>query len=259
MATSGMPGYFPTSYGDGFADVYDEWYPGADDTAAAVAFLDDLATAAAGGAPARVLELAAGTGRLAVPLSARHQVTGLDVSAAMLGRLAAADPHRAVTIVTGDMADAAVYPSGPFDLVVVAYNSLFMLTEPDAQQACFAAVAGVLAPGGAFVVEAFVPRSPPPSGSDVALRSMRVGRVVLAVSSADPATQQIDGQYIDLADGEPVRLRPWRIRYTTPAQLDEMAGTVGMRPAERYEDVARHPFRPASDRHVTVYRHAEPR
>ena len=257
MATSGMPGYLPTSYGDGFADVYDDWYPGADDTAATVAFLDDLATAAATGAPARVLELAVGTGRLAVPLSARHQVTGLDVSAAMLGRLAAADPHGAVTRVTGDMADAAAYPSGPFDLVVVAYNSLFMLTEPDAQQACFAAVAGVLAPGGAFVVEAFVPRHPPPSGSDVTLRSMRVGRVVLAVSSADPATQQIDGQYIDLADGEPVRLRPWRIRYTTPAQLDEMAGTVGMRPAERYEDVARRPFRPASDRHVTIYRHAE--
>ena len=87
---------------------------------------------------------------------------------------------------------------------------------------------------------------------------MRLGRVVLAVSSADPVTQQIDGQYIDLVDGEPVRLRPWRIRYTTPAQLDAMAGAVGMRSAERYEDVARRPFRPASDRHVTVYRHAEP-
>jgi hypothetical protein len=80
---------------------------------------------------------------------------------------------------------------------------------------------------------------------------------VLAVSSADPATQRIDGQYIDLADGEPVRLRPWRIRYTTPAQLDEMAEVVGMRPAERYEDVARRPFRPASERHVTIYRLAE--
>ena len=253
-----MPGYRPTSYGEGFADVYDEWYPAADDTAAAVAFLDDLATGAVGSAPARVLELAVGTGRLAVPLSTRHDVTGLDVSPAMLGRLADADGRGAVTIVTGDMADAAAYPPGPFDLVVAAYNSLFMLTEPEAQQACFAAVAAVLAPGGAFVVEAFVPPSPPPSGSDVTLRSMRVGRVVLAVSSADPVTQQIDGQYIDLADGEPVRLRPWRIRYATPAQLDAMAAGVGMRRAERYEDVTRRPFGPASERHVSVYRRADP-
>ena len=36
-----------------------------------------------------------------------------------------------------------------------------------------------------------------------------------------------------------------------------MAGAVGMRPAERYEDVTRRPFGPSSDRHVTIYRHAE--
>ena len=130
----------------------------------------------------------------------------------------------------GDMVDAC--PTGPFDLVVVAYNSLFILTEPERQQACFAAVAGVLAPGGRSSSRRSCP-DPPPSGSDVTVRSMRVGRVVLAVSSADPATQQIDGQYVDLADGEPVRLRPWRIRYTPPAQLDAMAAAVGLRLAER--------------------------
>ncbi len=218
-----------------------------------MALLDELATAAASGAPARVLELAVGTGRLAIALAARHRVTGLDVSTAMLARLAAADPAGTVTTVRGDMANAADYPPGPFDLVLVADNSLFMLAEPGEQAACFEAVASVLAPGGAFVVEAFVPREPPPAGSEVSVRSMAVDRLVLSVSSADAQTQQVDGQFVELTDGQPVRLRPWRIRYSTPAQLDAMAANAGLRCAARYEDAARTPFGDDSGRHVTMY------
>src|SRR5262249_51220895 len=52
-----------------------------------LAFWDDLATAAAGngGASGGVLELAAGTGRIAVALARKgHLVTGLELSAGML-------------------------------------------------------------------------------------------------------------------------------------------------------------------------------
>ena len=83
-----------------------------------------------------------GTGRLAIPLAGLgHDVTGIDVSAAMLDRLRAADAGQRVTAVLGDMVDDL--PAGPFDVVFVAFNSLFMLTDPDRQQACFAAVADV--------------------------------------------------------------------------------------------------------------------
>ena len=71
-----MEGYGTSSYGDGFADVYDDWYQGVTDTDACVAALAALAPAGA-----RVLELGTGTGRLAIPLAARgFSVVGLDSS-----------------------------------------------------------------------------------------------------------------------------------------------------------------------------------
>ena len=74
------------------------------------------------------------------------------ITSTMLAALGATDTDQRVTIVHGDMVDDL--PAGPFDVVFVAFNSLFMLADADRQRACFAAVAPVLAPGGTFVVEA---------------------------------------------------------------------------------------------------------
>ncbi|MEP7112704.1 MAG: methyltransferase domain-containing protein, partial [Ilumatobacteraceae bacterium] len=82
-----MDGYTHASYGDAFADVYDEWYQGISDVATTVEFLADVASVVT---PLPVLELGVGTGRLAVPLATRGlHVVGLDASEAMLTRLAA--------------------------------------------------------------------------------------------------------------------------------------------------------------------------
>ena len=103
-----MKGYGPESYGERIADVYDDWFGGVSDVDTTVAFLDELVSAR----PARFLELAVGTGRLALPLAALgHDVTGIDVSAAMLDRLRANDPQRRVTTIQGDMVDDL--PAGP--------------------------------------------------------------------------------------------------------------------------------------------------
>jgi hypothetical protein len=89
----GMQGYDSSSYGDAFADVYDDWYRDISDIDATV---DCVAALARSG---RVLELGVGTGRLALPLAARGcTVTGIDSSARMLEHLALNDPDRAVTI-----------------------------------------------------------------------------------------------------------------------------------------------------------------
>ena len=50
-----------------------------------------------------------------------------------------------------------------------------------------------------------------------------------------------------------VRLRPWSIRYSTPAQLDAMAAAAGFTLESRWYDMARTPFDGQSDRHVSVY------
>jgi SAM-dependent methyltransferase len=233
------------------ADIYDELFAGVSDIAATVAFLDGLVTER----PARILELAVGTGRLAIPLAAcGHRVTGIDISAAMLDRLRASDIDQQVDTLLGDMVDDL--PDGPFDLVFVAFNSLFMVAEADRQRQCFAAVADVLASGGAFVVEAFVPWDPPRGGSNIDVRSMTADRVVLVSTQTDPAEQMVRGQFVELVDGEPVRLRPFVLRYSTPDELDKWAEAAGLRLADRFADVESAPFTDESPFHVSVFRRA---
>jgi SAM-dependent methyltransferase len=241
-------GYDSSSYGDAFADIYDEWYHGISDIETTVELLggltegfDDLA----------VLELGVGTGRLAVPLAATGvRVVGIDSSAAMLARLAENDPHTTVTAVAGDMVDDV--PEGPFGLVFVAYNTFFNLLTETRQRACLAAVAGRLAPGGAFVVEAFVPEPQP--GSSVTVRSMAVDSVVLSVTTHDATAHTAQGQYVEITESGGVRLRPWAIRYASVTELDDMAAAAGLHLSERWEDMGRTPFTSDSPRHVSVYR-----
>ena len=248
-----MEGYRRSSYGDGFADVYDEWYTGVDDVDAAVTVVVELARRSAGDArPPRVLELGVGTGRLALPIAAHGiDVTGVDTSAAMLDRLRGRDPDGRVALISGDMVDDQ--PDGPFDVALVAYNTLFNLESAARQAACFGAAATRLAPDGVLVIEAFVPDDPPRQGSVVEVRSMTAAEVVLSVSTHDASSQRADGHFVHLADGAPVRLRPWSIRYAPPAELDAMAAAAGLSLTERWEGFDRRPFGADSPRHVSVY------
>lgn len=242
-----MEGYGRASYGDAFADVYDRWYGDLRQPQAMVALVAELA-----GAGGRVLELGVGTGRLAMPLAERGlRVHGVDASAAMLARLGERDPAGHVTSIEGDMVDDL--PDGPFDVVLVAYNTLFNLESAERQSACFAAVAARLVPAGRFVVDAFVPEDPPRSGTVVAVRSMTTDEVVLSVSDHDPVAQRAAGHLIQLVDGQPVRLRPWAIRYAAPAELDAMAVSASLHVIDRWEDDVRTPFTGESSRHVSVY------
>lgn len=244
-----MRGYHDASYGDGFADVYDEWYHDISDVDATTATLAALT----GTGP--VLELGVGTGRLAIPLAATGlTVHGLDTSALMLEQLAAKPAGASVQAHVGDMVDAM--PAGPFGLVFVAYNTFFSLLTAERQAACFAAAAQRLAPDGAFVIEAFVPDPHHDPASGVSVRSVTADRVVLSVSTFDADAQRAEGQYVDITETGGVRLRPWAVRWATPAQLDAMARAAGLALAERWESFDRTAFGPDSPRHVSVYRPA---
>ncbi len=246
-----MQGYDASTYGDAFADVYDDWYHAISDVDVTVVELLDLA----GSGP--VLELGVGTGRLAVPLAEAGlaqevRVVGIDASEAMLARLAWRDPGRLVDTILGDM--RYDLPDGPFALAFAAYNTLFNLTDEGAQARCFADVAQRLRPGGRFVIEAFVPDEPPRRGDSVSVRSITADRVVLSVSVDDPDHQSAAGQFVEITEAGGVRLRPWSIRYSTPAQLDEYARAAGLTLEHRWESFGRTPFDDDSARHVSVYR-----
>lgn len=243
------PGWTASTYGDAFADVYDDWYRDVSDVDATVATVVELC----GGAPARVLELGVGTGRVAVPLArAGLDVTGLDASTEMLARLAANDPDGLVVAVRGDM--AGPLPPGPFHAVVVAYNTFFNLTTDADQRRCLTAVADVLAPGGSLLVEAFVPAPSTGTVRHVEARQVDAEGVVIDVSIGDGDQQRVRGQQVHIDGSGRVRLRPWAIRYLAPDQLDALAVESGLEPLERWADWDRSPMTSDAPRHVSRYR-----
>ncbi len=247
-----MRGYDHRSYGDGFADVYDDWYADVTDVDATVARMVELA-----GAGGRVLELGVGTGRLAVPMAeAGLSVVGVDSSEAMLAKLSERDPAGLVDAVRGDI--TSDLPIGPFDVVLVAYNTIFNLLGEHDQPRLFQHVAERLASGGAFVVEAFVPASDGDRGgatsSEVTVRSMAVDHVVLSVSVNRMDEQLAEGQFVQFSQDGGVRLRPWSIRWATPDQLDAMASAAGLHLDARFGEMGGAAFTDDSAQHVSVYR-----
>jgi SAM-dependent methyltransferase len=255
-----VDGYGPSTYGDRFADVYDDWYAEVSDVAATVERVAALAAEAGpppGGDRPAVLELGGGSGRLALPLAAAGlDVWSLDASEAMVERLRAKPGAEAVHAVVGDMAELALPGAPPFAVVLCAFNTFFNLTTAEAQQRCLARVADVLAPGGSLVLEAFVP---PPDGEEAAAvsavepRHIGLDEVVLTVSRLDPATRTVVGQHVQLRESG-TRLRPWVLRYATPEELDGWAGAAGLALADRHSGWRREPFDADAGTHVSTYR-----
>jgi SAM-dependent methyltransferase len=251
-----VEGYGASTYGDAFADAYDRWYGDLPDLAASVSTVVELA-----GFSGRVLELGVGTGRIALQLAdSGLQVIGLDSSSAMLERLRAKDPDGRVTTVHAAMQDLAAVAAtqrppfdAPFDVVLLAYNTLFNLVDDGAQEQCLTAAAELLGPAGRIIVEAFVPDDTSEAGSSIGLRSMTTDEVVLTVAEHHRAAQLISGQFISLDERTGVRLRPWAVRYCTPEQLDELALDAGLDLIERWADFERREFISGCQRHVSIY------
>jgi SAM-dependent methyltransferase len=235
----------PAFYGDRWASVYDEHFAEMD-PAAAVDFLAELA------GDGRVLELAIGTGRVALPLAGRGIVVeGIDASEAMVERLRAKPGGAVIRVVIGDMAQ--VPASGPFSLVHVVFNALFGLLSQARQAECFRNVARVLDPGGVFVVECFVPDLGRfDRGQRVQARAVTEDSAILELSRHDVARQRITSQIVTL-DGHGTHLRPVALRYAWPSELDLMAQQAGLRLRERYSGWDRQPFDSDSRGHVSVY------
>ncbi|MFN8167595.1 MAG: class I SAM-dependent methyltransferase [Candidatus Nanopelagicales bacterium] len=206
-----------------------------------------LAELAEGG-PA--LELAVGTGRVALPLSDLGvPVTGIELSQPMVDRLLAKRPGFPVAV--GDMATTTV--PGTFSLVYLVWNGLGNLRTQEEQVACFRNAAAHLAPGGRFVVELWVPgiRRFPPGQAAV---PFHVGAHHLGVDTYDMATQQgTSHHYTHRPDGT-VTYGASNFRYVWPAECDLMAQLAGMRLESRHADWVGTPFTGDSENHVSVWR-----
>lgn len=239
-----MKPYTAETYGENIADIYDEWYEDYDHAA-----IDLLAELAHGG---RALELGIGTGRIALPLAAAGvEVHGLDASPSMLARLLAKPGGDRVPVTIGEFAEVGV--AGEFALVYIVFNTFFALPTQADQVRCFRNVAAHLAPGGCFLIEAFVPDMMLFSrGQFTRAGQVTTERVVLEAAQHDPVSQRVVAQHVVITDGQ-IRLYPVQLRYAWPAELDLMAQLAGLRLRERWSDWQRAPFTAESTKHVSVY------
>ena len=200
----------------------------------------------------RALELAIGTGRVALPLAARGvSVSGIELSPDMLARLRAKPGGDGVEVVEGDMTTARV--AGEFSLVYLVYNTITNLTSQDEQVACFENAARHLAPGGCFLIEVYLPilRLLPP-GERFRVFTDEPGYHAYD-EYADPASQLQWSHHVRLREDGTYRRVSMPFRYVWPAELDLMARIAGLRLTERWEDWERTPFTESSTQHVSVW------
>jgi SAM-dependent methyltransferase len=235
-------------FGEDVAARYDESTAEMFDPAVLDATVDVLAELAGDGA---ALELAVGTGRVALPLAARGvPVSGIDLSTAMVARLRAKDSAQGVDVTIGDIATTRV--DGSFRLVYLVFNTIGNLFTQDRQVACFANAAAHLEPGGSFVIEVGVPdlrRLPP--GEDARVFAHAPGYVGYDRYTDLVAQQAVSHHFV--ADGSGGREERTPYRYVWPSELDLMARLAGMSLSERWAGWDRSPFTGESTSHVSVW------
>jgi SAM-dependent methyltransferase len=235
-----------SKYGDVYADVYDELFATRDDLNVVSTVLAQLA----GSGP--VLEMGIGTGRLALPLAQSGvKVHGIDNSQAMLDRLCAKPGAQDIVVHLGDASTYRI--DKEFSLIFIAFSTLFLLENQESQVECFLNAARHLKRGGVFLVEAFVhDRSRWNGGQEVVTTSIRDDGLTLRAGMLDSYRQVIHMHQLDLSP-QGIKVRPNRLRFIYPSEMDLMARVAGFYLRERWSDWQRSAFSAGSTTQIAVY------
>jgi SAM-dependent methyltransferase len=262
-----MEGFDPrTSFGYDVSKRYDAG-DGRGDEAETVAFLARLVFAnrnarlvfanrkTALAVPSDALELAVGTGRIALPLTrAGVRVDGIEQSQDMVDRMREKSGGDALDVTMGDM--SRVTTGRHYGLVYLVFNTIGNLLTQDDQVRCFQNAARHLAPGGVFVVECRIPEAPArPYRQFVDAEHVTADAVMLGVAQYDPVTQVLDLNHVRIgADG--IILTPISLRLAHPPEFDLMARIAGLRLRDRWGGWNAEPYTATSWRHISVYESA---
>ena len=234
-------------FGEDVASQYDESDEPEFDPDVIRATVDCLASLAWNN---RALELAIGTGRIALPLAERGvDVRGIDLSDAMVARLRAKPGGERLSVSIGDFTSTEV--EGDVSLVYLVYNTIENVTSQAGQVAAFRNAARHLAPGGVFLIECLMPelRRLPEGATAVVFD---IGERHWGIDEYDVANQGLVSHHFNVVDGR-VEYGAWPFRYVWPAELDLMAEIAGLRLRDRWSGWNREPFTSESRKHVSVW------
>ncbi|MFH0751205.1 MAG: class I SAM-dependent methyltransferase, partial [Chloroflexota bacterium] len=233
----------------------------------------DLWTALAAQADGPVLELMAGSGRIAVPLAEEgHAVTAVDLDAAMLARArrraerAGPEVVARLSLVLGDVTAPDPGLGLGFGLAFISLNSILLLGSRAAQRAAWEALAVHLAPGGVAAVDTWLPDAHDLARYDGRLHleyhrpDPETGRWVTKTAAAqhDAATQTValTTIYEEGDPGEPASrwVRRDVVRLLTADELRAMAAAAGLEVELVAGGYDLEPLGPHDDRAVVIAR-----
>ena len=211
-----------------------------------------------GGSGQRALDLATGTGAIAIRLARRgYQVTGVDRSRSMLAeaRRKSNEAGLAITWRCCDIAQLSLRSS--FDLVVSLYDSLNYVIDPAKLAAAFGRIARVLEPGALFIFDInsiyALEKELFTQSDDAPDRAIRYRWRSRYDAQTRLALIQMD---FETADGRRFR-ETHRQRGYTVAEIDQMAAAARLEVAATYHAYTLVPAGPQSDRLFFVTRRPE--
>ncbi|MEX3104988.1 MULTISPECIES: daptide-type RiPP biosynthesis methyltransferase [unclassified Streptomyces] len=259
-AVPGLAGEILAAYGDR-ARVHDLYDPAGapvyhDLAAADTTEIREL-TRSVRAVPGTVLELAAGSGRLTLPLLALgREVTALELKESMVDLLrerlaeAPAGLGARCTVVQGDM---SAFDLGARFAVVVLGTTSISLLDADGRAGLYAAVRAHLEPGGRFLFSTVDVRD---DGEDLDLEATGASGRRYRMIEHWRAGQEVREVTILAPEREipatgPVPVFTTAIRVLPPDDLARELAAAGLRV------VARHPLPAASARHTGVLLEAE--
>jgi SAM-dependent methyltransferase len=230
-----------------------------------------LALASRTGGP--VLEIAGGSGRVALPLAAAgYEVTVVDIDPAMLARAAAAaaeagaETQARLDLVEADLIELKLPAGEAFRLAILALNSILLLNTRDAQQAALDTMARHLQPGGLAVVDVWLPSADELARYDGRLGLEYVrddpesGAVIVKTAAVqhEPATGHINltAIYQEGMQGEAPRrwVREDRLRLLNADDLRAMAESAGLEVEVVAGDYDLNPVGPHDERAILIAR-----
>jgi SAM-dependent methyltransferase len=239
-------------YGDKWSVVYDYWVDKVPEMAPgeAVRALSELAKGRS------LLEVGAGTGRLAIPLAERGlRVTALEASGPMLDRLRAKPHSDLVRVIRGDFRTCPL--EGPYSVIVLAANTLQLLGTSSGQQQALQNLSGALEPKGVLVVEADMPQLSW-AGRHLVVSDVYPGGAALQATEFCAGKQTIFRNSLLVSNGN-IQVLGVHVRWTWPSELDLLAATAGLALHRRWSSWIGAPFDGSSSMYVSLYRRPKAR